>query len=57
MHKLASCVELQVNTYLRPSFADHMGKYELAESDHVSIVNVTCIEREFQFAIAFQVAV
>ncbi|KAF8444457.1 hypothetical protein L210DRAFT_3502060 [Boletus edulis BED1] len=26
------------------SFADHMGKYELAESDHVSIVNVTCIE-------------
>ncbi|KAI9453581.1 hypothetical protein HD554DRAFT_2179393 [Boletus coccyginus] len=27
------------------SFADHMGEYELADSDHLSIVDITCIEQ------------
>lgn len=56
MHKLASCEDQLVNIYLC-SFADHMGDYELAESDHISVVAITCIESECKVAITFQAAV
>jgi len=49
MHKLGSCMG-QDDTYGLSSFADHMGEHELAESDHTSIVNITCIERESNLA-------
>ncbi|KIJ58744.1 hypothetical protein HYDPIDRAFT_171141 [Hydnomerulius pinastri MD-312] len=29
-----------------PSFADHMGEYELVDSDHTSVIDITCIESE-----------